>query len=226
MDPVFIQVDVHFQGIFAKYPIRYTGEITQRLSDIDFAGVDKNGCYEFIEMFTGERLIKEVETRHVDEDEDDHGAEDEDVDADEDDHGSPHFFKKDNGPDVDMGENAGMCEPLEEDMDDNEDVYPELPNIFYEKLLWKEQEPMLVGPQAEEVVRVNESEEVVRVNEVEEVARVNEDEELGRVNEVVGHVYSRGQPSKRKKSERILKLKLAKKVEGEGSSVGSPMDLD
>ncbi|CAH1445426.1 unnamed protein product [Lactuca virosa] len=52
--------------------------------------------------------------------------------------------------------------------------------------------------------------DVVRVSKVEEVVRVNEGKELGRVNEVVRHVYSRGQPSKRKKPERILKLKLAK----------------
>nr|KAJ0217982.1 hypothetical protein LSAT_V11C300103540 [Lactuca sativa] len=44
------------------------------------------------------------------------------------------FFKKDNGPDVDMGKNAGVGEPLEEDMDNNEDVYPELPNIFNKNL--------------------------------------------------------------------------------------------
>ena len=74
-----------------------------------------------------------------------------------------------------------------------------------------------VEPQAEEVMRVNESEQVVRVNEVEE---------LGMVNQVVGHVYTTGQPSKRKKSERKLKLNLSKGVKGEVSSVGSPMELD
>ncbi|CAH1447457.1 unnamed protein product [Lactuca virosa] len=78
----------------------------------------------------------------------------------------------------------------------------------------------------EQVVRVNESEKVVRVNESEQVVRVNEAEELGRVNQVVGQVYTTGQPSNRKKLERILKLKLSKRVEGEGSSVGSPMELD
>ncbi|CAI9284962.1 unnamed protein product [Lactuca saligna] len=74
-----------------------------------------------------------------------------------------------------------------------------------------------VEPQAEEVMRVNESEQVVRVNE---------DEKLGRINQVVGHVYTTGQPSKRKKSERNLKLNLSKGVEGEVSSVRSPMELD
>ena len=53
------------------------------------------------------------------------------------------FFKKDNGPDVDMDENAGLGDPLEEAMYDNEDVYPKLPNIFNEKMHWKEQEPVL-----------------------------------------------------------------------------------
>ena len=53
------------------------------------------------------------------------------------------FFKKDNGPDVDMDENAGLGDPLEEAMYDNEDVYPKLPNIFNDKLNWKEQEPVL-----------------------------------------------------------------------------------
>ncbi|CAH1448788.1 unnamed protein product [Lactuca virosa] len=173
MDSVFIQVDVYFQGIFTKYPIRYTGGITQRFLDIDFAGMDTNECYEFIEQFTGEKceklyyckldihfpkdhfgnsnmqewleehkeevvdniveevidgagLIKEIETDHLDEyedenededeDEDDHGAEDVDVDEDEDNHSNPHFFKRDNGPDVDMGENAALGDPLEEAM--------------------------------------------------------------------------------------------------------------
>ncbi|CAI9301492.1 unnamed protein product [Lactuca saligna] len=212
MDLIFIQVDVHFQGIFAKYPIRYAGGITQRLSDIDFAGMDKNRCYEFIERFTREKfeklyycqpyidfpkgftlisnemdyvdfiaiayvcgvilpmyvnhfdnsnmqewldehieevfdnigeevidgagIIKEFQPGHLDVDEDDHGAEDVDAydNKDKDDLSNPHFFKKDNGPDVDTGKNASLGEPLEEYMDDNEDVYPELPNIFNEKL--------------------------------------------------------------------------------------------
>ncbi|CAH1426425.1 unnamed protein product [Lactuca virosa] len=72
----------------------------------------------------------------------------------------------------------------------------------------------------------SQTDEVMRVNEYEQVVRVNEVEELGRVNQVVGHVYTTGQLSKRKNLERILKLKLAKRVEGEGSSVGSPMELD
>ncbi|CAH1448789.1 unnamed protein product [Lactuca virosa] len=84
----------------------------------------------------------------------------------------------------------------------------------------------LVELQTDEVMRVNESEQVVRVNEYEQVVRVNEAEELGRVNQVVGQVYTIGKPSKRKKSERLFKLKLAKRVECDGSSVGSLMELD
>ncbi|CAI9284501.1 unnamed protein product [Lactuca saligna] len=42
-----------------------------------------------------------------------------------------------------MGEKEGVCEFFEEDMGENEDVYPKLPNIFNDKLNWKEQEPDL-----------------------------------------------------------------------------------
>ncbi|XP_023749693.3 uncharacterized protein LOC111897972 [Lactuca sativa] len=42
-----------------------------------------------------------------------------------------------------MGENVALGNPLEEAMDDNGDVYLELPNIFNEKLHWKEREPVL-----------------------------------------------------------------------------------
>ncbi|CAI9262158.1 unnamed protein product [Lactuca saligna] len=69
-------------------------------------------------------------------------------------------------------------------------------------------------------------ESVVTVNKSKQVVTVNEAEELGRVNQIVRQVNTTGQPSKRKKLERILKLKLAKRVEGEGSTVGSPMELD
>ena len=44
--------------MFARNPIRYTGGITQRFSDIDFAGMDKDGCVAFIERFTGEKCEK------------------------------------------------------------------------------------------------------------------------------------------------------------------------
>ncbi|CAI9271059.1 unnamed protein product [Lactuca saligna] len=158
MDPIFIQVDVHFQGILSKYPIRYTRGITQRFSNINFAGMDKNGCYEFTERFTGEKceelyyyqpdidfpkgLIKEFETWALDgdedEDEDDPGDEDVDVDDDEDDLSNLHIFKKNNGPDIDMDEDTCLGKPLEEAIDDNEDVYHDLPNIFNDNPHWKE----------------------------------------------------------------------------------------
>ncbi|XP_023753138.1 uncharacterized protein LOC111901502 [Lactuca sativa] len=83
-----------------------------------------------------------------------------------------------------------------------------------------------VEPQTDEVMRVNKYEQAVRVNKFEQLVKVNEAEELGRVNQIVGQVYTTCQPSKRKKSDRILKLKFAKRIEGEGSSVGSSMELD
>ncbi|CAI9265520.1 unnamed protein product [Lactuca saligna] len=44
--------------MFARNPIHYIGGITQRFSDIDFAGMDKDGCIVFIERFTGEKCEK------------------------------------------------------------------------------------------------------------------------------------------------------------------------
>ena len=44
--------------MFARNPIHYTGGITQRFSDIDFAGMDKDGCVAFIERFTAEKCEK------------------------------------------------------------------------------------------------------------------------------------------------------------------------
>ncbi|CAI9268157.1 unnamed protein product [Lactuca saligna] len=41
--------------MFARNPIRYTDGITQRFSNIDFAGIDNDGCVAFIERFTGEK---------------------------------------------------------------------------------------------------------------------------------------------------------------------------
>ncbi|CAH1432564.1 unnamed protein product [Lactuca virosa] len=61
------------------------------------------------EVLDGAGLVKEIETDHLDdEDENENEDEDEDVDADEDEdnHSSPHFIKKDNDPDVEMGDNA------------------------------------------------------------------------------------------------------------------------
>ncbi|KAL7586690.1 uncharacterized protein LOC111887387 [Lactuca sativa] len=99
------------------------------------------------EVLDGVGLVKEIETGHLDDEdenengdedkdeyEDDHGAEDVEADEDEDKHSIAHFIKNDNVPDVEMGDNAALGGPLEEAMDEDEDVYPQLPNIFNEKL--------------------------------------------------------------------------------------------
>ena len=52
-------------------------------------------------------------------------------------------FKKDNGPNLNMGDNVGEDEPIDEAMDDNEDIDPDFPNILNEKLHWKEDQPIL-----------------------------------------------------------------------------------
>ncbi|CAI9294883.1 unnamed protein product [Lactuca saligna] len=166
MKPVFLQVDVHFQGMFARNPIHYTGGITQRFSDIDFAGMDKDGCVVFIERFTGEKCeklyycqpnidfpkdhfgdsnIQEWLDKHKDEFVG--NVEDEVLDG----AGlvkevAPRYRDvgdSDTNDEVEMGGKAGAGEFFEEDMGDNEDVYPELPNIFNDKLNWKEQELVL-----------------------------------------------------------------------------------
>ena len=46
------------------------------------------------------------------------------------------------------------------------------------------------------------------------------------INEQEVHFGKVEQPRLRKKSERILKLKLGKKIEGESSSASKPMDLE
>ncbi|CAI9287765.1 unnamed protein product [Lactuca saligna] len=319
MKPVFLLVDVHFQGMFARNPIRYTSGITQRFSDIDFAGMDKDGCVAFIERFTGEKceklyycqpdidfpkdhfgdsniqewldehkdefvgnveeevldgagLVKEVAPGYRDvgdsdtndevQNGDDDDDEDEDVDGNEDDHQKPHFFIKGNESQVEMGEKAGAGEFFEEDMGDNEDVYPELPNIFNDKLNWKEQELVLGmrfespkqlkhmlcnyavangyqlcfvkndtrrllvkccdGKWDDEVI-VDATDALDRPRDEERMVGVNGRDEGVNVNARVKHVKPR---KMRKKSERIIKLKLAKNVGGEGSSVATAMDLD
>ncbi|CAI9293591.1 unnamed protein product [Lactuca saligna] len=210
-----------------------------------------------------------------------------------------------------MGEKAGAGEFFEEDMGDNEDVYPELPNIFNDKLNWKEQEPVLgmrfespkqlkhmlcnyavangyqlcfvkndtrrllvkccdgkwellcaVGRDAnngifliawavvsvenkeiwkwfletlsedlqcwndgvgDDEVIVDATDALDRPRDEERMVGVNGRDEGVNVNARVKH----GKPPKmRKKSERIIKLKLAKNVGGEGSSVATAMDLD
>ncbi|CAI9278264.1 unnamed protein product [Lactuca saligna] len=342
MEPVFLQVDVHFQGMFARNPILYTGGITQRFSDIDFAGMDKDGCVAFIERFTWEKCeklyycqpdidfpkgltlicndldyydfiiiayecgvilpmyvdhfgnsniqewldehkdefvgnvkeevldgagqVKEVAPGHRDvgdkNDEEENGDEDEYVDGDEDDHQKPHFFIKGNEIQVEMGEKAGACEFYEEDMCDNEDVYPELPNIFNDKFNWKENEPVLAmrfespkqlkhmlcnypvanGYQlcfvkndtrrllvkccdgvGDGEVMVDATDALDMPGDEQKMVGVNGRDEGVNVNSRVKYVQS---PKMRKKSERIIKLKLAKNMGGEGSSVATAMELD
>ncbi|CAI9288460.1 unnamed protein product [Lactuca saligna] len=202
---------------------------------------------------------------------------------DEDNHSSPHVFKKFNGYDVEMGENVALGGPLEEGMDDDEHVYPQIPNIFNEKIHWKEQEPVLVVcvenkenwkwfvenlaedlqcwndgsgltliydqhkglveavyevfPIAEHrqcarhiFANFRKREDVVMGDRVEpqndEVIWENGSEQEVGVNKVPRQVKTMCQPKRRKKSERIIKLKLAKRAACEGSSVGSPIDLD
>ncbi|CAI9298902.1 unnamed protein product [Lactuca saligna] len=198
----------------------------------------------------------------------------------------------DTNDEVEMCEKAGAGEFFEEDMGDNEDVYPELPNIFNDKLNWKEQEPVLgellcavgrdanngIFPIAWAIVSVENKEiwkwfletlsedlqcwndgnglvlisdqhkglieaesvnvatgvgddEVIidatdaldRPRDEERMVGVNGRDEGVNVNARVKHVKP---PKMQKKSERIIKLKLAKNVGGEGSSVATAMDLD
>ncbi|CAH1422567.1 unnamed protein product [Lactuca virosa] len=144
MDDVYIVVDVHFQGIFAKYPIRYTDGVTQRLVDIDFTGMDKDKCYAFMARLSAE-MREKLYYCQLDIDFPKRGDEDEvEVkDEDEDDNRRPHFIKEDKGTQSDMGANPCVVEPVDEDMDDNKDVDPDLPNIFNEHLHWKGQVPVL-----------------------------------------------------------------------------------
>ncbi|CAH1413812.1 unnamed protein product [Lactuca virosa] len=62
---------------------------------------------------------------------------------------NPHFFKKDNAPDCEMGENIGHRKPVDVDMVENEaeevDSADDLPNIFNEEQHWKEQKPVALG---------------------------------------------------------------------------------
>ena len=57
-DPKIAAMDVHFQGIFERYPIKYSGGVTQRMEDIDLAAMDRVGCFAFFARFTGESVVK------------------------------------------------------------------------------------------------------------------------------------------------------------------------
>ncbi|CAH1441134.1 unnamed protein product [Lactuca virosa] len=178
-------------------------------------------------VLDGSRLIKEVATRHRDvadiDDEEENGIEEDDEDEDDDE--NPYFLIKDNGIQVDMGENAGVGDSFEEDMGDNEDVYPELPNIFNDKLNLKEQEHVLEGVWDDEVM-VDAGDALETTGREEKMVGVNGRVERVKVNARVRQVQHVRPPNKRKKSERIIKMKLVKNVRGEGSSPARAMDLD
>lgn len=55
---IYIIVDLHFQGIFSRYPIRYIDGIHHRLVNIDFADMDKDEYFAFIERFTKKKCKK------------------------------------------------------------------------------------------------------------------------------------------------------------------------
>ncbi|CAI9298960.1 unnamed protein product [Lactuca saligna] len=126
--------------MFARNPIRYTGGITQRFLDINFVGMDKDGCvalierndpdyFDFIAIAYECGVILHMYVDHfgnsnMQEWLDEHKDKDVGYIEEEDNHEKPLFFIKDNGIRVDMRENAGVCDSFEEDMGDNEDVYP------------------------------------------------------------------------------------------------------
>lgn len=51
-------VELHFRGIFSRYPIRYTEGIEQEFGDVDFAAMDRVECYAFVERYTQEKCEK------------------------------------------------------------------------------------------------------------------------------------------------------------------------
>lgn len=75
----------------------------------------------------------------------------------------------------------------------------------------------------EDEVIVDATDALDRPRDEERMVGVNGRDEGVNVNARVKHVKP---PKMRKKSERIIKLKLAKNVRGEGSSVATAMDLD
>ncbi|CAI9278364.1 unnamed protein product [Lactuca saligna] len=90
---------------------------------------------------------------------------------------------------VEIGEKAGAGEFFEEDMGDNEDVYPEFPNIFNDKLNWKEQEPLLGFGDDEAMVDATDA--LDRPGDEERMVGVNGRDEGENVNARVKHVKLR-----------------------------------
>ncbi|CAH1419355.1 unnamed protein product [Lactuca virosa] len=88
------------------------------------------------------------------------------------------------------------------------------------------QESVNIRPQSrEDEVMVEAGEEVIRTSKDRKVLGVNADTKGVRVNARVHHGHNVRSPTTRKKSERIIKFKLSKRIKGEGSSVGTAMEL-
>ncbi|CAH1453077.1 unnamed protein product [Lactuca virosa] len=56
--PIFLNVHLHYNGVFTRHPHRYTGGETFMFTDHDFYGMDLHGCCEFLERFVGEPFEK------------------------------------------------------------------------------------------------------------------------------------------------------------------------
>ncbi|CAH1430677.1 unnamed protein product [Lactuca virosa] len=147
----------------------------------------------------------------------------------EDDDTNPHFLKKDNGPDYEMDENVDQVEPADADMTVDVDMTEneaEESDRGHKKTTCSQVErpPKIIIRKKKYLRQIQESvnmegagQDNVMVDEGDQDVRVNEDEVYG------GNV---GQSIRRKKSKGILKMKVAKKVKGEGSSASKAMKLD
>ncbi|CAH1454570.1 unnamed protein product [Lactuca virosa] len=228
------------------------------------------------ETLDGAGLFKEVATGHWDvgdiDDEEENGDEDddeyEDANDDEDDHQRTHFFIKDNGMQVDMGENSGVVATLAylnitpdgpyvdpmylaaffhntykqpihgmngQNMWPSTDLIPPLPPLkrrmpgrptikrrrdAFERIgkhtISKESINVTIGVGDDEVM----------VDASDALERTGKEDQMVKVNARVHQVQHVKPPNKRKKSERIIKINLAKNVRGEGGSLATPMELD
>ena len=55
---VYMKIDLHFAGIFTRYPIiSYSDGVEKRFDDVDFVGMDKNVFLDFLQRFTNERYV-------------------------------------------------------------------------------------------------------------------------------------------------------------------------
>ncbi|CAI9298799.1 unnamed protein product [Lactuca saligna] len=132
-----------------------------------------------------------------------------------DDNGNPYFLQNDNEAECDMRDNVGECEPVNDDMgeneDDEDDVDTNLPNICNEKKPWKEQQHVLRKP--ESVRQTQESVKMVRGGEDvatgdadrEDIEMADASGQDNMVNKQQLHFGKVEQPTTRKKYESILK---------------------